>query len=467
MYRGAQMLGTRPLAATFLLALAIIITAVLVVGRHLSEPLSSRWKQYAFHSQDMTRYRAYANATLGKPYMAFYVRSDEEWRRAFAAGEHVAKPEATIVTPARPLRPYRDFLVEYPPGFFLAALPPALVTDTERSYGVVFEIGMLFLLCGAWLCAARLARYMDAAVPLLFVAGWGTLACIGLGMYSIQRYDPLVALLVGAMCLAAVARRPVILGLAAGAAIVVKLVPAVVAGLCGLYLLRRRRRRELAIACAVMAATLLAVAAPVVYLAGGSIDRMVSYHVDRPLEIETTAGALLGLWHAVDPSAVSYVFSFGSSNVTGRFVDAASWATNAATALSVLAVFALAWRELQATDREAAQARVLAGAAVLALAAVIAFGKVSSPQYFTWVIPLGALLTLVDGRASTMALFLLAMAGPQLVLSFATTGLVRLAPWAFAAVLLRNGLLLAWAWRLRQRAWRAYIGMPSTTAAIR
>jgi hypothetical protein len=461
------MLGTRPLLFTLLCALAIVAGTVLVVGRGLSEPLSRRWKDYAFRSQDMTRYRAYANAALGKPYLAFYVRSDEEWRRAFAAGEHVPHPEATTVTPSRPLRPYRDFLVEYPPGFFLAAVPPALVTNSERSFGVVFEIGMVILLLAAWIGAARLGSYAGVAVHPGIVAGWGLVACIGLGMYSIQRYDPLVALLLVVMCLATAARRPIVLGVAAGVAIAVKLIPLVAAGLCGLYLIRRGRMRELAMAAAAAALTLLAVAVPVVYAAGGSIDRMVSYHVDRPLEIETTAAAVLGLWRMVNPSAASYIFSFGSSNVTGRYVEAASWGANIATILAVLVVFRLAWQSLQATDVDAAHVRVLVGSTVLALASLIAFGKVSSPQYFTWVIPLGVLLTLLDGRGSTMALFLVAMTAPQLVLSFATKGLVRLEPWAFACVLARNGLLLAWAWRLRQRTWRSYIGMPSTTAAIR
>src|SRR5579872_3624241 len=182
------MLGTRPLVATLLLTLAIIATAVHVVGRRLPDPLSRRWKDFAFRAQDLARYRAYANATLGKPYLAFYVRSDEQWRRAFAAGEHIPLPESTTVTPDRPLRPYRDFLVEYPPGFFLVALPPALVTDSERSYGVVFEIGMVLLLLGAWICAGRLAPYMGVKVPTMFIVGWGAIACIGLGMYSIQRY---------------------------------------------------------------------------------------------------------------------------------------------------------------------------------------------------------------------------------------------------------------------------------------
>jgi hypothetical protein len=326
---------------------------------------------------------------------------------------------------------------------------------------------MVILLLAAWTGAARLGSYMGVTVRPVIVIGWGLVACIGLGMYSIQRYDPLVALLIVIMCLAAAGRRPIVLGVAAGTAIAVKLVPVVVAALCALYLVRRGRMRELAVAAAATTLTLLAVAIPVAYAAGGSIDRMLSYHVDRPLEIETTAAAILGLWHAVDPSAVSYIFSFGSSNVTGRFVDAMSWGTNIATVLAVLVVFGLAWRALEAADLDADQVRVLAGSTVLSLAFLIAFGKVSSPQYFTWLVPLGALLSLVDGRGSTMALFLVAMAAPQLVLSFATRGLVRLEPWAFACVLARNGLLLAWAWRVRQWTTRAYIGMRSTTAATR
>jgi hypothetical protein len=221
-----------------------------------------------------------------------------------------------------------------------------------------------------------------------------------------------------------------------------------------MYLVRQRRLGDLATAAAAAVVTVMVITLPVAYAAGSTIDRVMWYHLDRPLEIESTAAGLLGLWHAIDPSAVSFIFSFGSNNVTGPLVAAGVWASNVATALALALVYLLAWRDLRRGAGPVAHARVLAGSALLALVVLIAFGKVSSPQYFTWVVPLGALMTLVDGRGATMAWFLGAMALAQIVFPTEMHAVIRFAPWACALVVARNAALLGWALRLRQRAWR-------------
>src|SRR5262245_38778896 len=72
---------------------------------------------------DIARYLAYANAVLGRPYQGWFVRPIEGWRvdtRAYDTGRDFMDPaETPPVVPAAPLVPWRDFSVEYPPGFFL------------------------------------------------------------------------------------------------------------------------------------------------------------------------------------------------------------------------------------------------------------------------------------------------------------------------------------------------------------
>ena len=313
---------------------------------------------------------------------------------------------------------------------------------------------MTGLFVGAAMCCGRLARHLGTPARTWHVLAWSVLAAAALGIISVQRYDAAVAFLLCVMCLATLTRKPILLGIATGAIIAVKLVPAVVAVLCAMYLVRQRRFREVATAAAVTVATVLIITLPVAYAAGATIDRVMWYHVDRPLEIESTAAALLGLWHALDPSAVAFTFSFGSDNVTGPLVPAALWASNVATGTALILVYIIGWRELHATSEPAVQARVLAGATLLSLTVLIAFGKVSSPQYFTWLIPLGALMTLIDGRGSTMVWFIGAMGLAQLVFPTEMHAVILFAPWACALVLARNAALLGWALRLRQRAWR-------------
>ena len=144
----------------------------------------------------------------------------------------------------------------------------------------------------------------------------------------------------------------------------------------------------------------------------------------------------------------------GRTTSPGRSCRLALWASNIATVPRCILVYIIGWRELRATSEPAVQARVLAGATLLSLTVLIAFGKVSSPQYFTWLIPLGALMTLIDGRGSTMVWFIGAMGLAQLVFPTEMHAVIRFAPWACALVLARNAALLGWALRLRQRAWR-------------
>jgi Glycosyltransferase family 87 len=448
------MLGVRTWVCSALCAAALLVATVALVGRSLTDPLVPRATKYLTTSYDLRRYRAYCNAALGRPYPAFYVRTEEAWRRAFLAGEHLPDEPSPVVTPARPLRPYRDYLVEYPPGFFLAALPPAILTRTETGYGITFELLMAALFVAATMCCGRLAPYLGTNARTLSVLRWSVLAAVALGIISVQRYDAAVALLVCVICLATVRRQPIMLGVAAGAVIAVKIVPGVVALLSEMYLVRQRRLGDLATAAAAAVVTVAVIALPVAYAAGSTMDRVMWYHFDRPLEIESTAAGLLGLWHAIDPSAVSFIFSFGSNNVAGPLVAAGAWASNVATALALALVYVLAWRDLQRAASAVVQARVLAGATLLALVVLIAFGKVSSPQYFTWVVPLGALMTLVDGRGGTMAWFLGSMVLAQIVFPTEMHAVIQFAPWACALVVGRNAAILGWALRLRQRAWR-------------
>src|SRR5580704_13614724 len=89
-------------------------------------PISAVFILALFHQtdQDVHRYFAYCSAALGRPYTTFYVRPPEAWRQAFIAGTREYQKDFPLVSPSRRLTPYRDFLVEYPPGVFLAALPP-------------------------------------------------------------------------------------------------------------------------------------------------------------------------------------------------------------------------------------------------------------------------------------------------------------------------------------------------------
>jgi hypothetical protein len=411
-------------------------------------------RAYLTNDGDVRRYQAYVEAARGRPYPSFYVRSAEAWRAAFARGEN-ARPESfPIVAPAAPLVPYRDFLVEYPPGFFLVALPPAWIAAGQHGYLVAFCALMALLLAAAVAIAERLARRLGGALAPGQLPAFAALAVIGLGVVATHRYDAAVGLALAAAGFAFAARRPIPLGLALGAAAALKGVPALVALYFAVAMARDRRWRELAVAAAIALALLAATLVPAARLAGGALSELLRYHADRPLQIESTWAALLAL---VARGSVAVARTFGSTNLVGgptRFVAPLAAAGPVAAAVALAAWL---WRALgrfpDGEEGDARRVRATLAAACAALAAFMALGKVFSPQYLGWLLPLGALLSLLDGRRRARLLFLGVMAATQLVYPIGYGALEALLPWACALVLVRNGLALAWAATLLDGAW--------------
>jgi uncharacterized membrane protein len=251
------------------------------------------------------------------------------------------------------------------------------------------------------------------------------------------------------MCWAALARRPIVLGLAAGAATAVKIVPLLVGVLCGMYLVRDRRTREAIQASAVAALTAAAICVPVVIVSGlHGLLQVLQYHRDRPLEFESTAAAMLGLWHAVDPRSAAVVFSYGSGNVVGRFAPVALTASIAALVAALALAYLGAWRAL-GPERVAPEpaARVLVVSTTTVLAVIIALGKVGSLQYLVWVLPLGVLDALAAGDRVGLALLLATLTAAQVVFPLSSAAAESMRSWPYAIVLARNVLLLVWAGR--------------------
>jgi len=413
--------------------------------------LADAIRAYVTNDGDVRRYFAYAQAARGRPYQSYFIRTAEAWRGAFAAAEPYRPDEWPTVTPDRPLTPYRDYLVEYPPGFFAAALPPAWLAADADGYVKWFGAMMALALTGAFaLMAWALGRRRGHPFPIGRAMGWGALGVFLLGVVATHRYDATVALALAFSAWATVARRPVALGIAVGLAIALKLTPVLVVPLFAMLALREQRGRDLAISAAAAALAVLALASPSLIAAGGRLVETLRYHADRPVQIESTWGALLGLVHAVAPGAVLVEKTFGSTNVAGPLSQTAGRLAALATASGLLAVYFLTWRRLGAAGAaDRARATFAASAAVFAV--FIACGKVSSPQYLVWILPLGLVLSLSDGERLGLTLFLAVLALTQLIYPVCYAGLEALRPAACALVLARNLLLLAWAFRLLAR----------------
>jgi hypothetical protein len=295
--------------------------------------------------------------------------------------------------------PYRDFDVEYPPAALPVFILPAFAD--EDDYGSAFELLM-------WVCAVAaivlLAATLSAAgagrLRLYAAAGFTGVAPLMLGSVILTRYDlwP-AALLAGALAALVAGRDRLGLGVL-GFATAAKVYPAVVLPVALVSIVRRRGLREAGVALGVFAAVVAVVLLPFAVFSPGGLAHSVTEQLGRPLQIESFGASLLLAAHqlgAYDPTVVS---THGSQNLAGTLPDAFATVQTALQALALVTVWILVARTRPDRDR------LLAGSAA-AVAAFVALGKVLSPQFLIWLLPL---VPLVAGAAGLAASGVLAAA---------------------------------------------------------
>jgi hypothetical protein len=274
--------------------------------------------------------------------------------------------------------PYLDFGFEYPP---LAALPLGLAglpgTD-EASYAVSFAVLMAGCALVGQQLAARLAGGRREAVVVAWLLA---LSPIVIGASVRTHFDALpVALALGGLL--ALARERPHLGFALlGLGTMTKLFPGLLAVIALVWLLGRGERAVALRGGAIFVAIVLAVSLP---FAGSGYVESFTFHLDRPVQIESTPATVL--------------FALGGSDVTGTNLRPDRFKSNGLDGgradaverlFAVLLVAALAG--IVALAARAGDARRLVLCGFAALLAFVTLGKVFSPQYVIWLAPFAAL----------------------------------------------------------------------------
>lgn len=355
--------------------------------------------------------------------------------------------------------PYRDFRVEYPPGSLPAFAIPALfgpdgtpvyepaLNDAARGYARAFAILMASLLGATALFVALSLGALGASLGQAAIA----LGLVGttpllLGELALTRFDAVpVALSAGALA-ALLHGRTRLAAIVLGLAVAAKLYPLLLVPLAAALVHHRSGRRSAAGFVALAAATVALVVAPFAVLAPGETWFSFRAQLTRGVQVESGPGnTALALGVAADQVGLGALGTgvdeggtgeVRSADVTGALGAALGALGGLAAAVLVLAVWLAAWRR-------APGAAWLAGACAAVVAAQLALGRVLSPQFLLWLVPL---VPLVAGRRGRVASALLALAlvathvwFPDLYRDYVNE---RGAP-ETAYLLARNGLLLA------------------------
>jgi uncharacterized membrane protein len=279
--------------------------------------------------------------------------------------------------------PYRDFFFEYPPGALAVFIVPLVST---AHYTLLFKI-LMTVLGAATLCAAAgvaTSAGLSLRRTVLALASMA-IAPLLLGPLFLDEYD-LWPTLITCLALLVVFRGRDSLGAGLlGLGTATKVFPVVIVPAAVVWVYRRSGRRHalrfLTVAVAVAAALYLVFAA----LGPGGVWYSVEIQARRGLQKESLGSALLfvldqlGLYkaHIAEGNAQW-------TELTGTAGDTLATVGSLCQVAAAAGVAALA-------ARRRPDARTLLYAAAAAVAGFVAFGKVFSPQYLIWLVPLVAL----------------------------------------------------------------------------
>jgi Glycosyltransferase family 87 len=292
--------------------------------------------------------------------------------------------------------PYRDFHLEYPPGALPVFVLPSLGHEGDAdTYDRWFDRLMALCGCIAIVAAALVLRALGSG-PLRTSIALGLIAISPLliGPVVLSRFDLWPAALAVLALAALVWERLALAALALAAAIAAKLWPVVLAPLAIAWIWKRRGRQAALAWTAGLVAVDAVIFLPFSILSPGGMHHALDSQLVRPLQIESLGGAMLLVSHKLFGTDLS-VYTTMSQNLAGpgvKVVEDLTVALQLAWLVTAWALFA----------RGAATRERLVGHAAAAVALLVGLGKVFSPQFAIWLIPL---VPLVRRRGASVFLF--------------------------------------------------------------
>lgn len=337
-----------------------------------------------------------ASAILGREY-------DPE---IFARRGDNPLPPVTVPVDGKLHLPYAEVPSEYPPPNVPFMIAPRLVTTRFTTYAYVFGGLMGLLLIAAAILATRLGNAGNAASRVTDddqeeardqarrIVAFGLLL-LAHGGLAIQRLDAVVALLVMLMVRAAVRGDDRGLGFWGGLVGAAKLVPILLLPVLVLTCGIRDARRLGVVALGATVGLALGLG-PMLVLGRETLPLLLAYHSARGLHVESSLGILYGAIKAAAGMHEGATLDYGSFNFHGptshllaklgfalTFVLAGlvAWAAERGRRLAAAAESTPASARTERTER-------IVLAALATLTALWLGGKVFSPQYLTWALPL-------------------------------------------------------------------------------
>ncbi len=351
--------------------------------------------------------------------------------------------------------PYRDFPLEYPPAaaglFWLAGALPG-------AFGPAFSALMLVCLLATLVGVIATARVLGASRRRTLGAGLVVALCpLVLGNMVETRFDLLFAAVLAWTAWAICSKRFAVAWTLIAVGTLVKLLPLALIPLLLVVHARHRGARRAAVGLAASLGGLAAAVAPFAIMSPRGTWGIVSYHLDRPLQIESTGASYIEVIMGLVGRTVSVTNSFGSQGLPGHGPSVVAAISTALLGLAIVLIAATVWFLLRRVRPDEAAQVTFAGLAAT-VGALLVFGKVLSPQFLIWLLPVAFLVSGRFGRVA-FAAALAAMILTLVYFPYQYWDLVAMDGLPVAQVAVRNALLMVFL----AAAWPRPVAPPAAT----
>ena len=341
--------------------------------------------------------------------------------------------------------PYEDFSAEYPPVAILVFLLPRLLSGLSYNmYVYWFEAEMLLFGWANILLVSLLAwrRWGDSG-RLAATLGLYSLFSLMIGFIIASRFDLVASFLILATVAAFIYDRKVTAWALIGVGVMTKVVPLLIAPLLLIAHSRQRQKGWLFIGPAIALSAAAAIALPFAAASWEGLIRAFVYHAERPLQIESSWAMPL-LYVSYLGYGLHTFLSYGSHNLFTPLANLLAALSGPVTLLFLVLCY---WtfarrftrRDIDQGDGHFEDQLVRYAAAVIVV--FIAGGKVLSPQFLIWLLPLIPLVYDPD-RRYILTLFGAILVTTQLEFPFYYGELLALNPLVVTLVAVRNALVI-------------------------
>jgi len=311
--------------------------------------------------------------------------------------------------------PYSDFKVAYPPGALLLFVLPRFFTEAPIVYGYVLAGVMLAADVGILLTLGRIAalvpagevkddttrRYQSTLLCLTYV-----LFTAVFGRLLYQGYDLIIALLLAATIYFALRQKTVLVDVLAAVAIWLNLAAVIWLPLLWWYGFVRRAapspsRGPLAISAfirtlgpraAVLGGSLGLLFLPFLVLSGRSLGYMVTYHLERGTQLESTVSSILMVGAKVFGFALSSEFTHRAVHLSGSLSSRGALVSALLSMVVFVIITVYLARRMSYQSEASTRGAWLIRGLLATILALLATSKVFLPPYLVWVCPLAAVL---------------------------------------------------------------------------